>query len=96
MHLGRLDLTLVLKEIPAAANFSPRPDAPQVLRMSAPFPLIQSQTSARSFYLPFNKLARPSISCIPGRAIPVTEVHKWQQQPKLKQLQQQLIPSSAG
>jgi hypothetical protein len=44
--------------------------------MSAPFSPIQSQTSARSFYFPFNKLSRAFISCIPGRAIPVTEVYK--------------------
>ncbi len=59
------------------------------------FPPIQSQTSARSFYLPFNKLCRPFISPIPARVIPVAEVRKWQQQPKLQQHQQQ-IPSNAG
>jgi hypothetical protein len=53
--------------------------------MPASFPPIQSQTSARSFYFPFNKLCRPSTSSIPGRDIPVTEVYKWKQQPKLKQ-----------
>jgi hypothetical protein len=66
------------------------------LRISAPFPPIQSQTSARSFYHPFNKTIPAPISCIPARAIPVTEVHKWQQQPKLKQRQPQPIPSNAG
>jgi hypothetical protein len=49
-----------------------------------PFLPIQSQASARSFYFPFNKRSRPSIPGIPGRAIPVTEVFKWQPQPKLK------------
>ena len=49
------------------------------MMMSAPFPPIHSQISAHSFYFPFNKLSRPFISCIPGRAIPVTEVYKWQQ-----------------
>lgn len=44
---------------------------------------------------------RPPTNRIPGRGIPVTEVHKWQQQqPKLQQRQPQPIPpwtpSSAG
>jgi hypothetical protein len=74
------------------------PKVHKYLRMSAPFPPIQSQTSPRSFYFPCNKLPRPSISCIPARAIPVTEVFKWQQQPRLKQRPQQRIPipSNAG
>jgi len=37
-----------------------------------------------------------SACCIPARVIPVTEVDKWQHQPKLKQRQQQPIPSNAG
>jgi hypothetical protein len=37
----------------------------------------------------------PSVSPISGRVIPVTEVHKWQQQPKLQQHQQQVL-SNAG
>jgi|ERR1700689_2625241 len=56
----------------------------------------QSQTSARSFCFPLNKLCQPFISCIPGPCYPVTEVNKWQQQPKLQQRQQQRIPSNAG
>jgi hypothetical protein len=63
---------------------------------SAPLPPIQSQPPARSFYLPCNKLSQPSISTIPGHAISVTEVYKWQQQPKLKRPQPQPIPSNAG
>ena len=34
-----------------------------------PFPPLQSQAFARSFYFAFNKLSRPSIICLPGRAI---------------------------
>ena len=37
----------------------------------------------------------PPAGSIPGHAIPVTEVHKWQQQPKLHQPQQQIL-SNAG
>ena len=44
---------------------------------------------------PFSKLPRAPITSIPGRAIPATEVYKWQQQPK-RQPQPQRIPSSAG
>jgi len=74
MHLGQLDLTLGFKEIPAAAKTFLR--GPKLHKYQGP--PIQSQTSARSFYLRFNKLCRPSIRCIPGRAIPVNEVYKWQ------------------
>ena len=49
-----------------------------------------------SFYFPFNKPCRPSIGCIPGPCYPVTEVNKWQQQPKLQHRQQQRTPFRAG
>jgi len=45
---------------------------------------------------PSTNIVGPSVSCIPARVIPVTEVAKWQHQPKLKQRQQQRIPSNAG
>jgi hypothetical protein len=48
-----------------------------------PAPPIESQTSVRSFYHPFNKLSWIEITSIPARAIPVTEVYQWQPQPKL-------------
>jgi hypothetical protein len=41
--------------------------------------------------------AGPLSTASPARGIPVTEVHKWQQQqPKLQQRQPQRIPSNAG
>ncbi len=59
-----------LKEIPAAAFLQGRSSTSM---MSATFPPIQSQTSARSFYFAFNKLRQPSIGCIPGRVIPLAQ-----------------------
>ena len=55
-----------------------------------------SPTSARAFYLPFNKLCPPTRRPHPGRDIPLTEVEKWQQQPKLPQHQPQPIPCKTG
>jgi hypothetical protein len=93
MHTVSLTSLSDLKEIPAAANGFPRPEAPST---AAPVPADQSQTSDRSFYFPCNKLCRPSINRIPGPWYPVTEVYKWQQQPKLQQHQPQQIPSNVG
>jgi len=73
MHLGQLDLTLGFKKLPPLQKLFSAARSSQVAKMP-----IQSQTSARSFYVRFNKLCRPSIRCIPGRAIPVNEVYNWQ------------------
>ena len=45
---------------------------------------------------PATNYVGPSVSCIPGRVIPVPRCTKWQQQPKLQQPPQQRIPSNAG
>jgi hypothetical protein len=51
----------------------------------APFPPIQSQISSCSIYFPLNKLCRPFYQLHPRSCYPVSEVNKWQQQPKLQQ-----------
>jgi hypothetical protein len=82
MHTVNLTSLSALKEIPAGAKcFSKTRSSTSIKDAGAV--LADTITNFRPLFLfPFNKLCRPSISCIRGRAIPVTEVYKWQHQPK--------------
>jgi hypothetical protein len=75
MHTVSLTSRSALGNTAAAKSFFNARSAKSTKGVGA-VPADPSQTCARSFYFPLNKLCRPSIGCIPGPCYPVTEVNK--------------------
>jgi hypothetical protein len=96
MHTVSLTSLSPLKEIPAAANLSSRPEAPQVSKDVGAVPADPITNFRPLFLFPLQQTIPALDQLHPRPCYPVTEVYKWQQQPKLKQRQPQRIPSNAG
>jgi len=78
-------LLSALKEIPAAARFFSNARSSTSIRVLGVVSADSNHKLPPTLSIsPSTNDARRSVSCIPGRAIPVTEVYKWQQQSKLK------------